>query len=58
MQEEFEVFNEICKHRIAFHDLETDPEKKVKQLIKMWEFIKKDLNDDEDEREGFGELED
>ncbi|KIL78043.1 helix-turn-helix domain-containing protein [Bacillus badius] len=57
--EELLVFNELKKYPMAFHDLSTNPEKKVKQLIKMYDFIKKELDDDEDEgKDGFGELED
>ncbi|MGC4378305.1 helix-turn-helix transcriptional regulator [Fictibacillus sp. Mic-4] len=47
-EEEFKVLEEIKKHPVLFHDLANAPEKKIKQLIKMWEFIKKDLDDDED----------
>ncbi|MBO8172419.1 MAG: helix-turn-helix transcriptional regulator [Bacillaceae bacterium] len=47
--EELKVFEEIKKHPTLFHDLATDPEKKVKQLIKMWKFIKEDLEEDDDE---------
>jgi transcriptional regulator with XRE-family HTH domain len=50
-KEEYKVFEEIKKHPNLWHDLATDPEKKVKQLIKIWNFIKKDLQEDEDEDE-------
>jgi transcriptional regulator with XRE-family HTH domain len=57
--DEFKVFEEIKKHPILFHDLVSDPEKKVRQLIKMWRFIKEDLErDDVEIGEGFGEIED
>ncbi len=49
--EELKVFEEIKKHPTLFHDLATDPEKKVKQLIKMWKFIKEDLEEDDDEHD-------
>lgn len=59
--EELKVFRELRKHPILFHDLAKDPEKKIKELIKLQKA--RDLllnNDDEDiNREaGFGELED
>lgn len=41
--EEYTVFIEMKKHPLfhdMLHDLATDPERKVKKLIKMWEFIK------------------
>ncbi|GAK11359.1 HTH-type transcriptional regulator Xre [Geomicrobium sp. JCM 19039] len=38
---ELKVFNEIKKHPIMFHDLQSDPEKKIKELISMWEYTKK-----------------
>lgn len=60
--EEFKVFEELKKHSIAFHDLASDPEKKVKQLIKMYEFIQKDLKELDEKLElgedGFGQFED
>lgn len=46
--EEFKVFREMKKHpdfAPMFHDLATDTEYKVKRLIKMWEFIKKDIEE-------------
>lgn len=61
-QEEFKVFEELKKHSIAFHDLASDPERKVKQLIKMYEFIQKDLKELDEKLElgedGFGQFED
>ena len=61
--EQYKVFQEMMKHpkfAIMFHDLATDTEKKVKQLIDTWEFIRKQIEQDDDEEfgEGFGELED
>lgn len=47
--DELKIIEEIKKHPVLFHDLANAPEKKIKQLIKMWEFINKDLDDDEDE---------
>lgn len=50
-QEEYIILKEIKKNPIMFNDLKNNPEKKVKQLIKMWKFIKEDIenaNDDED----------
>lgn len=46
--EEFSVFEEMKKHPILFHDLADDPEKKVKQLINVWDFIKKQIEEKED----------
>jgi transcriptional regulator with XRE-family HTH domain len=46
--EEQKILEEIKKHPALFHDLANAPEKKIKQLIRMWEFIKKDLEDDDD----------
>lgn len=59
--EEFEVFKELRRHPILFHDLAKNPEKKIKELIKLQKARNILLtNDDEDENfdEGFGELED
>lgn len=47
--DDIKILEEIKKHPVLFHDLASAPEKKIKQLIKMWEFIKKDLDDDSDE---------
>ncbi|XQY90683.1 helix-turn-helix domain-containing protein [Metabacillus sp. HB246100] len=47
--EEIEIIEEIKKHPALFHDLSNNPQKKIKQLIRMWEFIKKDLDDDDDD---------
>ncbi|WP_443081799.1 helix-turn-helix domain-containing protein [Sutcliffiella sp. NC1] len=49
--EDLKVLEEIKKHPVLFHDLANAPEKKIKQLIKMWEFIKKDLEEDDDHDE-------
>nr|BDD46661.1 hypothetical protein 4 [Bacillales bacterium] len=49
--EEAKVFQEMKKHpqfAPMFHDLATNPEKKVKTLIRMWEVIKGDLEEEED----------
>lgn len=57
--EELKVFEELKKHPIMFHDLATDPETKVKELIKLYKMKKMFLEDDtEDHEDGFGELED
>ncbi|QNK86476.1 helix-turn-helix transcriptional regulator [Sporosarcina sp. resist] len=57
--EELKVFEELKKHPIMFHDLATDPESKVKELIKLYKMKKMFLEDDTTEYEdGFGELED
>lgn len=62
--EQYKVFQEMMKHpkfMPMFHDLATDTEKKVKQLIDTWEFVRKQIeqeHDDEEFGEGFGELDD
>ncbi|WLR50072.1 helix-turn-helix transcriptional regulator [Bacillus tianshenii] len=56
--EEYKVFEEMKKHPIMFHDLAKNPEKKVKQLIKMWKFQREMMEDDDEEGEGFGEFAD
>ncbi|WCK55386.1 helix-turn-helix transcriptional regulator [Aneurinibacillus sp. Ricciae_BoGa-3] len=40
-EEEYRVFEEIKKNPVLFHDLASDPEKKVKALIAMWEGVRK-----------------
>lgn len=59
--EEFKVFEELKRHPILFHDLAKDPEKKIKELIKLQK-AKNLFLDNEDEEEnsknGFGDLED
>ncbi|MBM7633874.1 helix-turn-helix domain-containing protein [Geomicrobium sediminis] len=47
--EEYLVFEEIKKHPIMFNDLQTNTEKKVKELIRMWEYTKKVREDYEAE---------
>lgn len=57
--EELQLFNELKKHPIMFHDLASDPEAKVKELIKLYKMKKMFLEDDKEEYgDGFGELED
>lgn len=58
--EELKIFKELRKHPILFHDLAKDPEKKIKELIKLQKARDILLNDDEDtnREEGFGDLED
>lgn len=57
--EELKLFEELRKHPIMFHDLASDPEAKVKELIKLYKMKKMFLEeDDEDYGDGFGELED
>ncbi|MDW0112244.1 helix-turn-helix transcriptional regulator [Sporosarcina saromensis] len=58
-EEEFILFNELKKHPIMLHDLATDPERKVKELIKLYKMKKMFLDDDEEEYgDGFGTLKD
>ena len=57
--EELKVFEELKKHPIMFNDLATDPETKVKELIKLYKMKKMFLEEDKEEYgSGFGELED
>lgn len=56
--EELHLFNELKKHPIMFHDLATDPERKVKELIKLYKMKRMFLDDEEEDGDGFGELED
>jgi transcriptional regulator with XRE-family HTH domain len=55
--DEFKVFEELKKYPALFHDLASNPESKVKELIKLYK-VKKMLDEDEEDlKEGFGELE-
>lgn len=57
--EELKVFEELKKHPILFNDLASDPEKKIKELIKLYKMKKMFLEEEEEEYgNGFGELED
>ena len=57
--EELQLFNELKKHPVMFHDLASDPEKKVKELLKMYKMKKMFLEEDEEDYgDGFGDLED
>jgi len=58
--EELEIFKELRKHPILFHDLAKNPEKKIKELIKLQKArdILLDNDEDEENTDGFGELED
>ena len=50
--EEAAVLQEMRKHpnfRTFFHDLSSAPEEKIRKLIRMWEIIKEDLDNDDDE---------
>jgi transcriptional regulator with XRE-family HTH domain len=46
--EERRVLEEMKKYPVFFNDLASDPSK-IKKVIKMWEFIKTDLENDDDE---------
>lgn len=48
-EEELEILEEIKKHPVMYHDLKTNPEKKIRQLIKMWKFIKEDLEEEDED---------
>lgn len=57
--EELQLFNELKKHPIMFHDLATNPEKKVKELIQLYKLKQMILEDDDEEYgDGFGDFED
>ena len=57
--DELKLFNELKKHPIMFHDLASNPEKKVKELIKLYKMKQMFLDEDEEEHEeGFGDFED
>lgn len=58
--EEKKIFDELKKYPVLFHDLSSNPEKKIKELIKLQKAKKLLFEDDDDEEmgEGFGELED
>lgn len=54
-----EIWGYIKKAPIMFHELASDPEKKVKEPIKPYKMKKMFLEEDDEEYgEGFGELED
>ena len=58
-EEEYKIFEELKKHPILFHDLAKDPEKKIKELIRLQKARDMFLKEDEEEkRYGFGELDD
>ncbi|USK71729.1 helix-turn-helix domain-containing protein [Peribacillus asahii] len=57
-QEELKIFEELKKHPILFHDLISNPEAKVKELLKLQKMKKLFEEDDEDHGNGFGELDD
>lgn len=59
-REELKVFEELKKHPIMFNDLASDPEKKIKELIKLYKMKKMFLEEDDEEYgvDGFGDLED
>ncbi|WP_342510524.1 helix-turn-helix transcriptional regulator [Sporosarcina sp. FSL K6-1522] len=57
--EELQLFEELKKHPVLFHDLATDPERKIKELLKLYEMKKMLLEEDTtDYGDGFGELKD
>ena len=57
--EELQIFEELKKHPALFHDLATDPERKIKELLKLYEMKKMLLEEDtSDYGDGFGELKD
>ncbi|MGE7121838.1 helix-turn-helix domain-containing protein [Peribacillus sp. NPDC046944] len=58
-EEEYKVFKELKKHPILFHDLATNPEKKIKELIKLQKMKKLFLDEgEENPGNGFGDIED
>jgi len=46
--EELTVFQELKKYTVFFNDLASDPSK-IKKVIKMWEFMKSKIENDNDE---------
>ncbi|MEK4715376.1 helix-turn-helix domain-containing protein [Sporosarcina sp. FSL K6-5500] len=57
--EELKLFEELKRHPALFHDLATDPERKIKELLKLYEMKKMLLEEDtSDYGDGFGELKD
>lgn len=59
--EEYKVFEELKRHPILFHDLAKNPEKKIKELIKLQKarnilFADDDIEDNRED--GFGDIED
>lgn len=57
--EDLKILEEIKKHPMLFHDLATNPEKKIKELIKLKKMQKLLLDEDDEEYgEGFGDIED
>ncbi|UQD52341.1 XRE family transcriptional regulator [Bacillus methanolicus] len=57
--DDIKILEEIKKNPVLFHDLASDPEKKVKELIKLQKMKKLLLEDDDEEYgEGFGDIED
>ncbi|HBZ09158.1 MAG TPA: XRE family transcriptional regulator [Bacillus bacterium] len=56
--EELKLFEELKKNPVLFHDLASNPEQKIKELIKLYKMKKILLEDDQEEADGFGELED
>ncbi|MEK4712293.1 helix-turn-helix domain-containing protein [Sporosarcina sp. FSL K6-5500] len=58
-KEDYVAFLELKKHPIMFNDLKSDPEAKVKELIKLYKMKKMFLeNDKEEYGDGFGDFED
>ncbi|KEO83000.1 helix-turn-helix domain-containing protein [Tumebacillus flagellatus] len=50
--EELAVLQEMRRHegfRAFFHDLSVAPQDKLRKLIRMWDIIKEDLENDDDE---------
>lgn len=59
--QEYKIFEELKKHPILFHDLARNPEKKIKELIKLQKAKNLFLDNDEEEENsgvGFGDIED
>lgn len=46
--DDLQVLKEMKKYPVFFNDLAADPSK-IKKVIKMWEFIKSDIENDDDE---------
>jgi hypothetical protein len=56
--EEIKFFEELKKYPILFNDLASDPEKKIKELIKLQKAKKLLMEDEEEYGSCFGDFED
>ncbi|WP_232695487.1 helix-turn-helix domain-containing protein [Brevibacillus daliensis] len=47
-ENELQILEEMKKYPVFFHDLASDPTK-ISKVMKMWEFIRNDIEDDSEE---------